>query len=109
MCIFAPLDRNYCCWVSPSECVWKAPQKLVSKYALECLYKADEGFTNFNHLSSFFTDVLGIGNCDPAILLNELGELKALDKSNFDTISGVYAGLQSMKSRITGSTMDEVR
>ncbi|KAK8009461.1 hypothetical protein PG991_012012 [Apiospora marii] len=79
------------------------------RYALECLYKKDEGFASFRHLSSFFTDVLGIGNCDPTILLNELRELKALDEHDIDTISGIYAGLQSMKSRISDLTMDELR
>ncbi|KAK7921595.1 hypothetical protein PG985_009617 [Apiospora marii] len=109
MSVYVPLSPRYCSWESPSECVWKAPQKLESKYALECLYKADKGFANFRHLSSFFTDVLGIGNCDPTILVHELRVLKVLDSHDIDTISGIYAGLQSMKSRIIGLTMDEVR
>ncbi|KAK8133494.1 hypothetical protein PG984_005506 [Apiospora sp. TS-2023a] len=96
-------------WAHPSECVWKAPQKLGSKYALERLYKEDESFANFKHLSGFFTDVVGIGNCDPTTLIDELRDLREKSCDNIDTISGLYAGLQSMKSRIIGLTKDEVR
>lgn len=99
MSIHVPITRT--------SCAWKAPQKLHTKYALERLYKEDETFINFKHLSSFFTDVLGIKNCDPEI--NELEALKEQNHHDVDTISDIYAGLQSMKSRIIGLTRDEIR
>ncbi|KAK8076963.1 hypothetical protein PG996_003133 [Apiospora saccharicola] len=109
--VYVPLGLRWfsSIWTHPSKCVWKAPQKLGSKYALERLYKEDESFANFKHLSGFFTDVVGIGNCDPTTLINELRDLREKSCDNIDTISGLYAGLQSMKSRIIGLTKDEVR
>lgn len=107
--ICVPMGRFYSTWVLPSECVWKAPQKLCSKYALERLYKEDKSFEKFKHLSSFFTDVLAIRNCDPTTLIKELRALREQSNHNIDTIGGIYAGLQSMRSRIIGLTRDEVR
>ncbi|KAK8038632.1 hypothetical protein PG993_007043 [Apiospora rasikravindrae] len=98
-CIYVPnISGKGCTWAFPNECVWKAPQPLVCKEALECLYKKDKNFANFKHLSGFFADTLEIGNCSLQILLDELRVLRMSECDDIDTISGIYAGLQAMKT-----------
>ncbi|KAK7947853.1 uncharacterized protein PG986_008739 [Apiospora aurea] len=109
-CIYVPrVSGEGCTWAFPSECVWKAPQPLVSKQALECLYKKDKNFANFKNLSRFFADTLEIGNCNPHILIEELRVLRGSECDDVDMISGIYAGLQAMKARMIGSIQDDVR
>ena len=99
-CIFVPFPGNTCAWASSHECVWKAPQALKSKHALEYIYGANKYAPDPAYLFTFFTDTLGVTDGSWDVYVNELRTLSESGCDDADSISGIYEAMDAIKSTI---------
>ncbi|KAI1633135.1 hypothetical protein F4809DRAFT_624584 [Biscogniauxia mediterranea] len=91
-CIYIPRPEACFTWAFPHECVWNAPQDMVTKFALKRLVGAcfcRDG-ADCSHFDRFFFDTLGITECTWEVYIEELKALKASGCDNIDTITAIY-------------------
>ncbi|KFY37775.1 hypothetical protein V494_04632 [Pseudogymnoascus sp. VKM F-4513 (FW-928)] len=104
-CIYIPMSSSGCTWASPNDCVWKAPQEMKTKFALQRLYERSDG-ADSSSLAHFFTSVLKITDCTWETYVCELKELKISSCDNSDTIAVIYRALDTLRPTITAASMD---
>ncbi|KXH68846.1 hypothetical protein CSAL01_00114 [Colletotrichum salicis] len=94
-CIYVPVSKGSCLWALPDECVWEAPQKMESKFALQELYQPwlSANIMDGLLLTHLFTTALGIGNCTWQILAEELRKLKDVGVEDIDRVGAIYRAL----------------
>jgi hypothetical protein len=93
--IYVPLTEDDYTWAERAQCVWDAPQDMISIYALRRLYdrfSSDDG-SESAHLEQFFTKTLGITDCTWETYVTELRELKRTSNSDVKRITGIYKAL----------------
>lgn len=109
--IFIPISGGRCTWAYPAECVWSAPQAMLSKYSLQQIYQpflsADgEESSQFERL---FKTILGIQDCSSRNLIDELKALKTNRCEDSDVITAMYMALDKLRPNIIGISADEIR
>jgi hypothetical protein len=107
-CIYIPMSSSDCAWAFSNDCVWKAPQEMKTKFALQRLYEPllrSDGAES-SSLAYFFTSVLKITDCTWETYICELKELKISSCDNSDTIAVIYRALDTLRPTITAANMD---
>ncbi|KAI1487736.1 hypothetical protein F5X96DRAFT_681025 [Biscogniauxia mediterranea] len=102
-CIYIPRPEACCTWAFPHECVWNAPQDMVTKFALKRLIGAcfcRDG-ADCSHFDRFFFDTLGITECTWEVYIQELKALKASGCDNIDTITAIYKEINALLRKQT--------
>ncbi|KAL7624644.1 hypothetical protein AAE478_006214 [Parahypoxylon ruwenzoriense] len=97
-CIYIPLPEACYTWAFPHECVWNAPQDMMTKFALQRLYGTcfcRDG-AECSHFTRFFLDTLGITKCTWEICVEELKGLKASGCDNIDRITAIYKEINTL-------------
>ncbi|KAI0385044.1 hypothetical protein F5Y04DRAFT_204258 [Hypomontagnella monticulosa] len=98
-CIYIPRPGSGHTWAFPHDCVWDAPQVMVTKFALKRLYGTcfckDHG--ECPHFVPFFCSTLGITECTWQIYVEELKALQASGCDNIDTITTIYKAIGSLQ------------
>ncbi|KFY91247.1 hypothetical protein V500_04776 [Pseudogymnoascus sp. VKM F-4518 (FW-2643)] len=104
--IYIPMSSSTCAF--PNDCVWKAPQEMKTKFALQRLYEPllRSDSADSSSLAHFFTSVLKITDCTWETYVEELKELKVSSCENSDTIAVVYRALDALRPTITSVSMD---
>ncbi|KAL5345654.1 hypothetical protein ACLOAV_009408 [Pseudogymnoascus australis] len=103
--IYIPVSSSDCTWAFPNDCVWKAPQEMKTKFALQRLYERSDG-ADSSSLAHFFTSVLKITDCTWETYVCELKELKISSCENSDTVAVIYRALDTLRPTITAASMD---
>lgn len=93
--------------MSPGECVWDGPESLTIKAPLLATYKA-MSVENLSNITPFFTEVLGIGNCDEEILCAQLDNLRESGSNDFDRIKSLYISLWELLRKKTPNEAREL-
>ena len=91
-------DDHY--WASRDECVWDAPQPLLTKRALKQLYAPllPPGGADSAYLAGFFKDALGITDCTWKNLISELEFLCQWNRfEDVDKTTGIYTALDACR------------
>ncbi|UKZ78366.1 hypothetical protein TrVFT333_006103 [Trichoderma virens FT-333] len=93
--------------LSSGECVWDGPKSLTIKAPLLATYKA-LSVENLSTIAPFFTEVLGIGNCDEEILCAQLDDLRESGSNDFDRIKSLYISLWEFLRKKTSNEAREL-
>jgi hypothetical protein len=104
--IYIPMSSST--WAFPNDCVWKAPQEMKTKFALQRLYEPllSSNGADSSSLAHFFTSVLKIADCTWETYVGELKELKVSSCENSDTIATIYRALDALRPTTTAVSMD---
>ncbi|KAI0198817.1 hypothetical protein F4808DRAFT_472474 [Astrocystis sublimbata] len=85
-------------WAFDDDCVWDAPQELVTKYVLKKIYGSCHCRRGDKcpYFTDFFVETLGVpASCTWEDYVEELEELKK-ECGGFDTIMGIYKAIDSL-------------
>ncbi|RFU80710.1 hypothetical protein TARUN_1479 [Trichoderma arundinaceum] len=87
--------------LSPEECVWNGPESLSISAPLKARYEAISIIQSesFSSLTDFFTNVLGINDCDEKIICEQLESLRDTGSDDFERIHNLYSSLYQMLSK----------
>jgi hypothetical protein len=100
--IYVPKNKYSACHrMSPRDCVWEGPGILSKKTPLKARYEATSisQRENFSSIIEFFTNTLGIANCDEKVIYTELIDLKDSDSHDFERIYSLYNWLWQILSK----------